>query len=442
MPIQDGKYVNPHWNNNAPPPLNASELNAISDTLENLDSKEFFENFKPGDVLITSRTDLDDTWTLANGEPTLGQGDIADLQYESWIPGFVVHETDETTQFNSSYNGFYDGENLYCPIALTNEISVVKRLPSGSEERIAVNSITGSCWLTPYEDGGLLYVNGIALFTYNVVNGSTNNTYVAYSSDYNNWENKLLFTVTSTSQILCSVQYINNEYVFIAKQPSGRMLYLLIAHGSLENVSSPKTLAIQSTTNSGVGHPSLIEYYDGYYYLLYSVNRGSGFYIYYEQSSTIDDMTITYNNDTDIDSSPNYILNSFPVGKFIIVLSENKVYGFNMETKETTQVDANISRTGQSIYFNDRYVFLASSYSSGTTTYNYACIIKAEDDIETILNIYDTSGDISYKFFGFGVLLDVPYLNGTAVRSRLFSTPTLPEVSVNNAYAYVKVSSS
>lgn len=34
MPIQDGKYVSPTWKNNAPPPLNASELNAMGQTLE------------------------------------------------------------------------------------------------------------------------------------------------------------------------------------------------------------------------------------------------------------------------------------------------------------------------------------------------------------------------------------------------------------------------
>lgn len=38
MPIVNGKYKNPGWVNNQPPRINASELNAISDTLENLDT--------------------------------------------------------------------------------------------------------------------------------------------------------------------------------------------------------------------------------------------------------------------------------------------------------------------------------------------------------------------------------------------------------------------
>lgn len=37
MPISNGKYINPGWVNGQPPAINASELNAISDTLEMLD---------------------------------------------------------------------------------------------------------------------------------------------------------------------------------------------------------------------------------------------------------------------------------------------------------------------------------------------------------------------------------------------------------------------
>lgn len=40
MPIVNGKYVNPGWVDNAPPAIDATELNAISDTLENLDNAD------------------------------------------------------------------------------------------------------------------------------------------------------------------------------------------------------------------------------------------------------------------------------------------------------------------------------------------------------------------------------------------------------------------
>lgn len=38
MPVVNGKYKNPGWVNNQPPRINATELNAISDTLETLDA--------------------------------------------------------------------------------------------------------------------------------------------------------------------------------------------------------------------------------------------------------------------------------------------------------------------------------------------------------------------------------------------------------------------
>lgn len=37
MPIVNGKYKNPGWTNNARPPIDAQNLNDISDTLEKLD---------------------------------------------------------------------------------------------------------------------------------------------------------------------------------------------------------------------------------------------------------------------------------------------------------------------------------------------------------------------------------------------------------------------
>lgn len=40
MPYQDGKYVAPTWSNNAPPPINASELQAIADKCEDTWDKD------------------------------------------------------------------------------------------------------------------------------------------------------------------------------------------------------------------------------------------------------------------------------------------------------------------------------------------------------------------------------------------------------------------
>lgn len=38
MPIQEGSYISPNWKNDAPPAIDAAEMNAISGTIESLDS--------------------------------------------------------------------------------------------------------------------------------------------------------------------------------------------------------------------------------------------------------------------------------------------------------------------------------------------------------------------------------------------------------------------
>lgn len=65
-----------------PPPVNASNLNDISNTLEKLDNKDVFdENYKKGDVLITARTDLGDEWTLCNGDTVPMDAPLVEIYY-------------------------------------------------------------------------------------------------------------------------------------------------------------------------------------------------------------------------------------------------------------------------------------------------------------------------------------------------------------------------
>ena len=61
MPIQSGKYVAPTWVNNAPPALDADELNAMSDTIES--SQPII-----GDIKSTVDTNPGYGWILCNGE--------------------------------------------------------------------------------------------------------------------------------------------------------------------------------------------------------------------------------------------------------------------------------------------------------------------------------------------------------------------------------------
>lgn len=88
MPIQNGKYVSPTWKNNAPPPLNASELNAMGQTLQqasnNYQRDEILtdttktayglENTAtPDDVFNQIHTEIENTkWELVYSKTTAG----------------------------------------------------------------------------------------------------------------------------------------------------------------------------------------------------------------------------------------------------------------------------------------------------------------------------------------------------------------------------------
>lgn len=63
MPISNGKYINPGWNNGAPPAIDAAELNAISTTLENLDANGGGSGKRYASVVVGTTTG---GWTQAD----------------------------------------------------------------------------------------------------------------------------------------------------------------------------------------------------------------------------------------------------------------------------------------------------------------------------------------------------------------------------------------
>lgn len=64
MPISNGKYVAPTWANNAPPPIDAAELNAISQSLANNYSRdEILSEETKTDLGLSSDATPNDAWT-------------------------------------------------------------------------------------------------------------------------------------------------------------------------------------------------------------------------------------------------------------------------------------------------------------------------------------------------------------------------------------------
>lgn len=98
MPIQDGKYVAPNWNNSSPPPINASELNALSQTAEKADT-----NYTRDEILsdeVKQLIGLDETATpndafakLSLGEGKYGYVVHVQITDESPVPGAKISGT-------------------------------------------------------------------------------------------------------------------------------------------------------------------------------------------------------------------------------------------------------------------------------------------------------------------------------------------------------------
>lgn len=91
MPIINGKYKNPNWVNDAPPAIDAGELNAMSDTIERLDGEM-------GNMVTLLASDwvegiynLEDIYPSRwfNVEISLVEGCTKD-QYEAWGKAMIV----------------------------------------------------------------------------------------------------------------------------------------------------------------------------------------------------------------------------------------------------------------------------------------------------------------------------------------------------------------
>lgn len=72
MPIQDGKYVSPDWSNSSPPPINASELNALSETVEKADTNYTRDEILSDEVKQLIGLETTDTPNDAFSRITLG----------------------------------------------------------------------------------------------------------------------------------------------------------------------------------------------------------------------------------------------------------------------------------------------------------------------------------------------------------------------------------
>ena len=441
-----------------PPPLNASELNAISDTLENLDSKEFFENFKPGDVLITSRTDLDDTWALANGESAIQYDDIYEQQKDVWNPLVKTSNTHigfGNTNIISTKNKF---------LALDYRSGVGVRLMSRDKGSSAGTTITTIYEVDSNSDQSntsfeqtisrYLEYNGTYYYlvcgTYKKVGGQYTDykLYVAYTNnieDINSW-NVEVFNLNNQSPISgwsCVIQEINNEIVIFANGSPDDTHKGTIFHGTDINNMQQEEIIIDK--NNFFYLPG-IGFYDGKYYMVYETNNT--FYI--ESSSTLSGFSMNgslLGSFTSFGNAFSWTYGCQVSNNTIIFLSESisyLYYGIYVDMEDnrvgvfsTDQQDNNNGVV--TMFETDQYVGSSRRpYGSiGNDRYGLLLIKKGKDAYSVVIN--DKGQDLFNKS---PICWSARYYDALVGAGDYYSEPALPELSVNNAYAYVKISSS
>lgn len=201
MPIQDGKYVAPIWSNNAPPAIDADELNAMSQSIVNNQQAIIDSDYQVGDIITTTRTDLGDSWILCNGDifnvqeyPELGT--LFPFKPESFSSKILISCSDTVFgQVSASQNFIYDGEKIF---------TIIQKKDSGDENLISYFAVSEdnniSTWMkySFYDDGAIPYQGSAYVEKFNDYyvcvwkTESTSTTYYySYTTDYTgSWTQK------------------------------------------------------------------------------------------------------------------------------------------------------------------------------------------------------------------------------------------------------------
>ena len=463
MPIQDGKYVNPHWNNNAPPPLNASELNAMSDTLENLDNMDLDNEInKVGDVKITQRTDLGEDWALANGEMVDYNSEMYEQSVSPWCPMLTVTNNRFPPGILSCIN---DGQYMYFLTYSNSKMRIVKQRIDGSErEEKELISLPNISVMARYVDMNNLYIgySGFCDGTNGIMcaygsSGQSNTIYVVYSNNIqniNSWTYKAIDTVTGYVGDL-KVYYMGNNYIVGLTYSNNNIPYTVIYYGQTLGNFTKKTFSQIDSSNPD-NYTSAQLYYDNntWYAVSFVVNKSSSD-IYVNESNTIDQLNVSTGGTKYSPGVRIYLPSS--TGCFIscdtLIINQN-VYSTNrkivcLDIKNNqcyTLVDASVNSTyGSEITpypfaFEDKFGYVVHFQVDGF--YTYCLYKKVGNQIQNVIPYSESESDSVNLGYVASLTTMCVGLKQIVIMNGWYDSPRLPELSVNNAYAYVKVSSS
>lgn len=406
-----------------PPPVNASNLNDISNTLEKLDNKDVFdENYKKGDVLITARTDLGDEWTLCNGDTVPMDAPLYEDLRKLWIPGEKWKDRGDIS-FTQSY--FTDGTYLYYWTMNNGSIEVVKRNFKNVEQgrKTVVSAFAGqsvSVYFTLGPDATNLpiYTNGLYI-CYFVVGGK--DTYLLYTDNLDADEYQYVLLHSETNMTNPYIFYENGQYVIsVAENKSAATINMHIWYGTQLNSLTKKTITFQSKSTS-IDPCEYVNYYNGNYYIFFRDYVSNNWKTYYIMSPTIDGFV--QSKDHPLPSgfqimSNTYVMRS-PDGKYMYFYSGNS-YRINYETMTEEMI---WNSGGYVVYVQDWFILYRDKQN------DFGCW-NVTTGVGYRLKYITTSNTICSVV---GENFDMLNLNNQQI-----SVVSYPEITMTGAYAYIK----
>lgn len=444
MPITNGKYVNPGWKDNAPPPLNAAELNAISDSIvgaeKSIDGINSMQNYKVGDVFLTSRTDLDSTWTLANGSLITNNNEFYDLQHSVWLP------FDSEVSYSNQNAGFSVIPYVYKVesqgTAQQNVSINISKYVSTSRQETRRLVAPKAIQLTSRQNNKQEFCWGYFGGKYVWAVGGYSNTltpkyyvYVCYTDtvdDLESWKCVQLPTeqVTDMTTIYLNLQYINGTYIVTTVQYENtvntvRPLYMW---WSTDCTSWNFKKITPNLTGGNYITGSAICYYQGNYWSFATFSNKQETWV--SKAPTLDGLG-TYSLWLNSRAILNYA--NFPVSEDSICYLDNNQLMLNCCDTSLRRFPVNFS-TGY-IYNLDNYIICGGNLSNQDNVFVFLKKPgKGANSLQQVLN-----KQYSTVTFSSVVILGHP-MEGVIYNAKL-SAPCLPEISLKNTYAYVKTSS-
>lgn len=284
MPIVNGKYKNPGWSDNTPPPINAAELNAISDTLEKLDAMPPLPSLanpgSAGDLLAgkqlidangnvltgTMPSKAAQTYTPSTKNQTISAGQyLSGVQIISGDPNLVPGNIKSGVSI-FGVNGDYEGGGVglqfqirfslrSLPVVSGNTLTITipateymdganTPIELSKIEVLKIDAISFGSASPEYTHTNYLdhYLTGILLFSPFTQNPRVIETYLQYLSDpgyypsmsfirkiseYNSTYSPNGFTIsTAQRKITLTVgKYTNNNITYLAPRYKGDICY-------------------------------------------------------------------------------------------------------------------------------------------------------------------------------------------------------------------------